>query len=74
MAKELVQHAKAGSCYRIYLEEFYQNYFTISLLAIRKRPWFQHDGLPSTVVRLYLDAIVGVRWIGVGIYVTNGGS
>lgn len=61
VATALFQHRNAGSCYRIFSEEFLPELIQDVPVAIRKQLRFQYDGLPghfSNVVYNYLNPTV----------------
>lgn len=72
--KQLVQHAKSRQ-YRIFLEQGLPELLQAVPIVLRKRLWFQHDGLPaycSTAVSNFLDAFILVHWIRVRVSATPG--
>lgn len=57
VAKGLVQHAKTGSFYCIFIREDLPEIYQDVLIAHCKRFWFeQHRGQPSAAVNNYMDA------------------
>lgn len=58
-----------GNTYLHFLQNNFQQYLEDVPLNLIQRMWFQHDGAPphySRIVREYLDAEFGNRWIGRG--------